>query len=101
MSRIEVNAAPMAVVRLTNSRRVIRCIPSPPLRLSVGPSAVEPFYSGRLHGVTVAAGELLSRLTQIRANDPKAVSRALGKRRRRPLMERGVLFLIAAYQHDR
>jgi hypothetical protein len=30
---IELNAAPVTAVRLTNSRRLIRCIPLPPLRL--------------------------------------------------------------------
>src|SRR2546421_8444976 len=30
----EVNAAPVTAVRLTNSRRLIRCIPFPPLRFS-------------------------------------------------------------------
>jgi uncharacterized protein len=46
--------------------------------------------------VTVAAGEILARLSATRATDPDAVAKALGKRRRRPLMERGTLFLIAA-----
>lgn len=44
----------------------------------------------------VVAAELLNRLTQIRATDPDALRQALAKRRRRPLMERGALFLIAA-----
>src|SRR5205823_382136 len=51
---------------------------------------------GRLEDVTVAANELLARLTEIRATDPDAVHRALTKRRRRPLLERKSLFLIAA-----
>ena len=46
--------------------------------------------------MTVAANELLARLTEIRATDPDAVHRALTKRRRRPLLERKSLFLIAA-----
>jgi hypothetical protein len=46
--------------------------------------------------VTVAADQLLHRLTQIRATDPDALRRALAKRRRRPIMARGALFLIAA-----
>ena len=46
--------------------------------------------------MTVAAGELLHRLTKIRATDPEAVRRALAKRKRRPVMQRGALFLIAA-----
>jgi len=46
--------------------------------------------------VTVAPAELLARLTEIRATDPDAVHRALAKRRRRPLLERGSVFLIAA-----
>src|SRR5438132_11940930 len=35
MAGSEVNAALVTAVRLTNSRRVIRCIPFPPPRLSV------------------------------------------------------------------
>jgi hypothetical protein len=46
--------------------------------------------------VTVAADELLARLTNIRATDPDAIRTALAKRRRRPMMERNTLFLIAA-----
>ena len=46
--------------------------------------------------MTVAAAELLARLTEIRATDPDAVHRALAKRRHRPLLEHGSLFLIAA-----
>jgi hypothetical protein len=46
--------------------------------------------------VTVAADELLARLTNIRATDPGAIRTALAKRRRRPMMERSTLFLIAA-----
>jgi hypothetical protein len=46
--------------------------------------------------VTVAADELLARLTAIRATDPQAVQQALAKRRRRPLIPRGSLFLVAA-----
>jgi hypothetical protein len=46
--------------------------------------------------VTVAADELLARLTNIRATDPGAIRTALAKRRRRPMMERNTLFLIAA-----
>jgi hypothetical protein len=46
--------------------------------------------------VTVAATELLARLTEIRASDPAAVQKALAKRRRRPLLQRGSLFLVAA-----
>ncbi|TMF59715.1 MAG: UTRA domain-containing protein [Chloroflexi bacterium] len=46
--------------------------------------------------MTVAADELLARLTEIRATDPEAVRRALAKRQRRPLLQRGSLFLIAA-----
>jgi len=58
--------------------------------------------------VSVAADELLARLTEIRATDPDAVHRALTKRRRRPLLRNsplpragegrggGSLFLIAA-----
>ena len=46
--------------------------------------------------MTVAANELLHRLTQIRSTDPDALRKALAKRHRRPLMERGALFLIAA-----
>jgi DhnA family fructose-bisphosphate aldolase class Ia len=46
--------------------------------------------------VSVAAEELLARLAKIRATDPGAVQKALAKRRRRPLMERDALFLVAA-----
>ena len=46
--------------------------------------------------MTVAAEELLARLTHIRARDPGAIQRALAQRRRRALMERGAVFLIAA-----
>jgi hypothetical protein len=46
--------------------------------------------------VTVAATELLARLTEIRATDPGAVQNALAKRGRRPLLQRGSLFLVAA-----
>jgi len=46
--------------------------------------------------VTVQAQELLARLSHIRASDPDAVRKALGKRRRRPLIERDSLFLVAA-----
>ena len=59
--------------------------------------------------MTVAADELLARLTEIRATDPQAVQKALLQRRRRPLLQRnsppplaregqggGSLFLIAA-----
>jgi DhnA family fructose-bisphosphate aldolase class Ia len=46
--------------------------------------------------VTVAADDILARLSAIRATDPDAIAKALAKRRRRPLMERGTLFLIAA-----
>ena len=46
--------------------------------------------------MTVAADELLARLTTIRATDPDAVKKALGKRGRRPLLQRGSLFLVAA-----
>jgi hypothetical protein len=46
--------------------------------------------------VTVAANELLARLTEIRATDPGAVQNALAKRGRRPLLQRGSLFLVAA-----
>src|SRR5207245_9627828 len=51
---------------------------------------------GRLEDVSVAAEELLARLTRIRATDPDAVQKALGKRKRRPMMQRGSLFLVAA-----
>ena len=37
--------------------------------------------------MTVAATELLARLTDIRATDPAAVQKALAKRRRRPLLK--------------
>ena len=37
--------------------------------------------------MTVAAKEILARLTEIRATDPEAVGRALTKRRRRPLLQ--------------
>jgi hypothetical protein len=47
--------------------------------------------------VTVAAKEILARLTEIRATDPGAVAKALAKRRRRPLLQGGgSLFLVAA-----
>ena len=58
--------------------------------------------------MSVAADELLARLTEIRATDPDAVHRALAKRRRRPLLHNsrppragegragGSLFLVAA-----
>ena len=46
--------------------------------------------------MTVAANELLARLTEIRATDPGAVQKALAKRKRRPLLQRGSLFLVAA-----
>jgi len=55
--------------------------------------------------VTVAATELLARLTEIRATDPAAVRKALAKRKRRPLLTSpspsggqggGSLFLVAA-----
>ena len=59
--------------------------------------------------MTVAAREILARLTEIRATDPEAVRTALQKRRRRSLLERssppplagegqggGSLFLVAA-----
>ena len=46
--------------------------------------------------MTVAAKEILARLTEIRATDPEAVGRALAERRRRSLLERGALFLVAA-----
>jgi len=62
--------------------------------------------------VTVAATELLARLSEIRATDPAAVQKALAKRRRRPLLQNsasrksppppagegqgGGLFLVAA-----
>jgi hypothetical protein len=47
--------------------------------------------------VTVAATEILARLTEIRATDPEAVGKALAKRRRRPLLEGGgSLFLVAS-----
>ena len=56
--------------------------------------------------MTVAATELLARLTEIRATDPAAVQKALARRRRRPLLKApstsgvgkggGSLFLIAA-----
>ena len=46
--------------------------------------------------MSVAADELLARLTEIRATDPDAVKRALAKRRRRPLIRSGSLFLVAA-----
>ena len=42
---IEVNAAPVTAVRLTNSRRVIRCIPFPPMRLPRLTLKTEPHYS--------------------------------------------------------
>ncbi len=46
--------------------------------------------------MTVAATELLARLTEIRATDPSAVQTALTRRKRRRLLQRGSLFLIAA-----
>ena len=46
--------------------------------------------------MTVAAKEILARLTEIRATDPEAVGKALANRRRRPLLARGSLFLVAA-----
>ena len=55
--------------------------------------------------MTVAATELLARLTEIRATDPAAVRKALAKRKRRPLLTSpspsggqggGSLFLVAA-----
>ncbi|TME45394.1 MAG: aldolase, partial [Chloroflexi bacterium] len=46
--------------------------------------------------MSVAAEELLARLTRIRATDPDAVQKALANRRRRPMMQRGSLFLVAA-----
>jgi DhnA family fructose-bisphosphate aldolase class Ia len=46
--------------------------------------------------VTAAAKEILARLTEIRATDPEAIGRALAKRRRRPMLERNSLFLVAA-----
>ena len=46
--------------------------------------------------MTVQAQELLARLSQIRATDPDAVQKTLEKRRHRPLMQRGSLFLVAA-----
>ncbi|HEY4869017.1 MAG TPA: deoxyribose-phosphate aldolase [Candidatus Dormibacteraeota bacterium] len=58
--------------------------------------------------MTVAATELLARLTEIRATDPGAVQKALAKRGRRPLLQNspppragegqggGSLFLVAA-----
>ena len=57
--------------------------------------------------MTVAANELLARLTEIRATDPGAVYKALAKRKRRPLLisppplsgagqGAGTLFLVAA-----
>ena len=46
--------------------------------------------------MTVAAKEILARLTEIRATDPEAVGTALAKRHRRSLLERGSLFLVAA-----
>jgi uncharacterized protein len=47
--------------------------------------------------VTVAATEILARLTEIRATDPAAVGKALAKRRRRSLLQGGgSLFLVAA-----
>src|ERR671935_101511 len=51
---------------------------------------------GRLQDVSVAAEELLARLTEIRVKDPEAVQKALAKRRRRSLLERDSLFLVAA-----
>ena len=59
--------------------------------------------------MTVAASELLARLTDIRATDPGSVQKALAKRKRRPLLQQnsppplagegqggGTLFLVAA-----
>ena len=46
--------------------------------------------------MTVAADELLARLSTIRATDPGAVQKALAKRKRRALMQREGLFLVAA-----
>lgn len=46
--------------------------------------------------MTLAANQLLARLTDIRATDPDAIGRALAKRRRRSITERGALFLVAA-----
>ena len=46
--------------------------------------------------MTVAATELLARLTEIRATDPSAVQKALTRRKRRRLLQRGSLFLLAA-----
>jgi hypothetical protein len=51
--------------------------------------------------VSVAADELLARLTEIRATDPEAIQRALAKRKRRPLLQNSPqggasLFLVAA-----
>lgn len=46
--------------------------------------------------MTVAADELLARLSNLRATDPGAIPKALAKRSRRPMMQRGTLFLIAA-----
>jgi hypothetical protein len=46
--------------------------------------------------VILAANELLARLSQIRATDPGAVQKALAKRGRRPLLQHGSLFLVAA-----
>src|SRR5207244_2396178 len=38
----------------------------------------------------------LARLTDIRATDPSAVQKALARRKRRSLLQRGSLFLVAA-----
>jgi hypothetical protein len=46
--------------------------------------------------VTVAADELLTRLTEIRATNPDAVRQALAGRRRQSIADQGTLFLIAA-----
>ncbi|HXO59229.1 MAG TPA: hypothetical protein VN834_05460, partial [Candidatus Acidoferrum sp.] len=46
--------------------------------------------------MTVAATELLARLSEIRATDPAAIQKALANRRRRPLLQNSSLFLVAA-----
>ena len=46
--------------------------------------------------MTVAAQDLLARLSEIRATDPDAIAKALSRRRRRRLIERRTLFLVAA-----
>ena len=43
-----------------------------------------------------AAPDLLARLTAVRARDPEAIQKALGARRRRPLLKGESLFLVAA-----